>query len=110
MKYLHSAAYCRSKLSQTAGFCADQPDHCQIMQKKTGLTSHRNVSQLFTKNHLDKNSNAKNVKNILFFSLQVHNENYDGFRRLSATFEELEERVNASDTDDEDVDDSEDIR
>ena len=79
-------------------------------KKKTGLTSHRNVSQLFTKNHLDKNSNAKNVKNISFFSLQVHNETYDGFRRLSATFEELEERVNASDTDDEDVDDSEDIR
>ena len=45
-----------------------------------------------------------------FSSLQVHNESYDGFRRLSATFEELEERVNASDTDDEDVDDSEDIR
>ena len=81
-----------------------------MRKKKTELTSHRNVSQLFTKNHLDKNSNAKNVKNILFFSLQVHNETYDGFRRLSATFEELEERVNASDTDDEDVDDSEDIR
>ena len=47
---------------------------------------------------------------ILISSLQVHNETYDGFRRLSATFEELEERVNASDTDDEDVDDNEDIR
>ena len=41
--------------------------------------------------------------NRFIFSLQVEDPSYDGFRRLSATFEELEERVNASDSEDEDV-------
>ena len=60
---------------------------------------------------LSKSADKKNQKKIcaawrnnrFIFSLQVEDPSYDGFRRLSATFEELEERVNASDSEDEDV-------
>ena len=40
----------------------------------------------------------------LNFSFLGHDVLYDGFRRISATFEELEERVNNSDTDEDDLD------
>ena len=45
-----------------------------------------------------------NCKMHLNFSLLGHDILYDGFRRISATFEELEERVNNSDTDEDDLD------